>query len=72
VVERFLFDRVDAESTRTSVGGENDFVAAPRAHETQSALAVEQATGSRAEVALQLTVCQPVPIAPGHHRTGFR
>jgi hypothetical protein len=72
VVERFLFDRVDAESTRTPVRGEHDLVGAPRPYEAQAALAIEQTAGPRAEVALKLTVFEPMPIAPGYLRSDFR
>jgi hypothetical protein len=72
VVERLLFDRVDAEPARTPVRGEDDLVASPRPHETQAALAIEQAAGPRTEVALQLTVFESMPVASGHLRVGFR
>ena len=71
VVERFLFDRVDAEPARTSIRGEDDLVASPGPHEAQTALAIEQPTGPRAEVALQLAVFESMPVAPGNLRAGF-
>jgi hypothetical protein len=72
VVERLLLDRIDAEPARTPIRGEDDLVASPSPHEAKTALALEQPTGPRAEVALQLTIVESMPVAPGHLRGGFR
>ena len=52
VRERLLLDRVDAEARGAAVGGEDDPVALPGAHEAQAALALVQLAQARADVAL--------------------
>ena len=65
VVEWFLLDRVDAETRRTAVGGEDHAVALARAHETRAALALVQLAVARAQVALHAPIVGPVPVTAG-------
>ena len=69
VVQRFLLDRIDAESRGAAVGGEHDPVVLPAAHEAQAALALVELAEARADVALNAAVegrCQCRPAAPSN------
>jgi hypothetical protein len=63
VVERLLFDRVDAETAGAPVGRQHQFLAAVRADEAQPALPVVQLAEPRAKVTLQPAVIEAVPVA---------
>ena len=65
VGERLLLDRVDAEARGAAVGGEDDAVALPGAHEAQAALALVQLAQAGADVALHAPVVEQVPVAAG-------
>ncbi len=64
MVERFFFNRVDTEPTRATVADELDFVIDSLPYVTKSALSFAQVTVPRAEVALEASVFQLVPV-PG-------
>src|SRR5207237_1844740 len=68
VVQRLLLDRIDAESARASVAREHDLVALARADEAQPALALAELARSRADVALDPSVAEPVPVLRGDRR----
>jgi hypothetical protein len=63
VIERLLFDRIDAESRGATIGREDHRFAFALAHKTQPALAVVQPAVARAQVALDAAVVEPVPPA---------
>ena len=65
LVERLFLDRVDAESGRAAVGGEQHPAALHLAHEAQAALPLVQPAVARAQVALDAAVRQRVPPAAG-------
>jgi hypothetical protein len=65
VIERLLLDRIDAKTGRAPIGRKYDLIALPRAHEAQAALAFVQFAIARADIALDATILQRVPIAPG-------
>ena len=60
--KRFLFNGVDAETARTSVGGEYDPVILARTDETKPPLAFCEFAVAGAEVALDLAVRELMPI----------
>ena len=62
MVERFLFDRIDTESRRATVGDQLDFVVEALAHITQAALAFAQTAVARADVALQASIRFAMPV----------
>ena len=66
--ERLLLDRVDAEARGAAIGGEDDAIVAPGAHEAQAALALVQLAQARADVALHAAVVEPMPVAAGRAR----
>ena len=66
VVERFLFDRVDAKAGAATPGGELQVVADALAHKTGGALAFVQAAGARTQIAFDPTVVQRVPVTGGN------
>jgi hypothetical protein len=63
MVERFLFDGVDAESGRSPVGGEDHFAFQVLPDEAGAALAFAQPAIAWAEIALDAPVIDRVPIA---------
>ncbi len=63
VVERLLLDRIDAESRGAAIGREDHRLAFAFAHKAQTALAVVQPAVTRAQVALDAAVVEPVPPA---------
>src|SRR5437016_7507707 len=65
MIERLLFDRIDAEARRASVGREHHRVAFALAHEARAALALVQAAVARTQVALDAAVVEPMPPAAG-------
>jgi hypothetical protein len=74
MIERFLFDRVDAEARSFAVTREVDAAVARAAHEAKAALAVLQLAEPRAEVALHpTTVFDRMEVrAPDHARFDLR
>ena len=52
MIERFLFDRIDAKTGGTAVGRQYHLVADVLTHEASTALAFMQLTVTRTEVAL--------------------
>jgi hypothetical protein len=68
MVQRFLFDRVDAESARSPVGRQDDLILPSRAYETEPLLSFMQLAVSRTQVALNPPVFKPVPVFRRHHR----
>ncbi len=65
MVQRLLFDRVDAETAGAAVGRQHDRVVVPHAHEAQAALPFAQPAGARADVALHAPVVQATPVPRG-------
>src|SRR5262249_41980633 len=64
LVERLLLDWVDAETRRAPVGREHHGVARALSNEARATLTFMQAAVTRAQVALDAAVVQPVPVAP--------
>jgi hypothetical protein len=71
MIERFLFDRVDAKSRRAAIGREHHLIALPRTHEAKAALAFVQLATPRAEIALDAPVRQRMPIAARFAQNGL-
>src|SRR5207302_7365645 len=65
VIERLLLDRIDAEPARPSVSRQDDLVLLPRPDETEAALPFVQRAVARADVALDASVVERVPVASG-------
>ena len=73
MIQRFLFDGIDAEAARSAVRIELDLAAFDAADEAQPALTFVHAAGSRTHVALNATVLENVPVPGGmnfHCSTG--
>src|SRR5262249_2117259 len=68
MIQRLLFDRVDAEATRTAVRREHDPVVFSGPDETHTALALAQLARARAYVALHSSVGEVVPVLRGNGR----
>ena len=71
MIERLLLDRIDAETAGSSVSSQYDFIVTACAYETEPALAIAQPAEARANVALQATVVERMPVSPRycvHHR----
>ena len=64
VIEWFLLDWIDAKTRRAPVGRKYDLTAVARSDEAQAALALVQLAITRADIALDATVLQSVPITP--------
>ena len=73
MIERFLFDRVDAESGRASVRRQHHRIVLALAHEAGAALPFVQPAVARTQVALDASVGQRMPPAAGIvvHRATF-
>ncbi|MPM48978.1 hypothetical protein SDC9_95705 [bioreactor metagenome] len=63
MVERFLLNRIDAESGRASIGGEDELTVLVGSDETEAPLTGAQAAFSGAEVALDATILGSMPIS---------
>jgi len=63
MIERLLFNWIDAEPRGASISCKHDLAALPRPHKAQTPLAFMQLAVSRANVALDAAVVQKVPIA---------
>jgi hypothetical protein len=70
MIERFLFDRVDAKARRAAIGREHDLGALPGAHEAETALPFLRFAITGAEVALNWAIRHDV--APGFPSTCTR
>lgn len=62
MIERLFLDWIDAKAGRAAVGREYYLVSGATADETQTALAIAKLAESRADVALQPAVIEPVPV----------
>jgi AmmeMemoRadiSam system protein B len=62
MIQRLLFNRIDAEAAGAAVGIKFDLAAFDAAHETQAALAFVHAAFTRADVALNAAVLESVPV----------
>ena len=62
MIERLLFDGVDAEPAGAPVGGENNLVPFACPYEAHSPLSLPELAIARAHVALDATIVQKVPI----------
>ncbi len=69
VVQWFLFNGIDAETTRTAIRGQHHLRANSGADETESTLAVTQPAETWTEVALQASVLQGVPVTARYRRS---
>lgn len=65
MIERFLFDRIDAEAAGAPVRGQDDLIALADAHKAECALSVVQFAQARAQVALKTAVTKKVPVSGG-------
>jgi hypothetical protein len=62
MIERLLLDRVDAESARMPVRGQDNLSVLPHPHKTQPALPFLKLAESRAQVALDTAIVLQVPV----------
>jgi hypothetical protein len=65
MVQGFLLDRVDTETTRPTVRGQDDLVSGAGANETKTSLIFMQTTVTRAEVTLNPSVIELMPVPGG-------
>ena len=61
--ERFFFDRVDAKTRGTAIGGEVHVISLTHSHKTGSALSLVESAIARAKVALYPTIVEPMPVS---------
>ena len=66
MVQRFLFDGIDTVAAGKAVTGKNDLIILVFAHETQTALACVEFAETGAQIALNATVFQLVPVFRGN------
>ena len=66
MVERFLLNRINAESTGTTVGGQDDLVVLTGADKTDATLAFLQLAVPWARIALHPPIRQLVPVFRRH------
>jgi hypothetical protein len=62
MIERLFFDRVDAKPTRASVGGKDYRVVEAASNKAKSTLTFSQTTEARAEIALDATIIDAMPV----------
>jgi hypothetical protein len=67
VVKWFLFNRINAESTGTAIGGQDNLPILASTHKAQSTLPFVQFAVPRAEVALNPAVIEQMPIGSGYN-----
>jgi hypothetical protein len=65
VVERFLLDGVDAESTRTAVSGQDNRVMLASANEAEAPLAFVKTAEPRTDIASDAAVVEESPVEGG-------
>src|SRR6516225_6892119 len=65
MIERLLLNRIDAKARRTSIGRQDHLVALAHSHEAEAALPLMQFAVPRADVALDPSVVDPVPLGGG-------
>ena len=63
VIERFFFDRVDANATGAAIGGQHHPIALARTHEAERTLAFMQPAEAGTEIALNSAIGEFVPIS---------
>jgi hypothetical protein len=63
MIERFFLDRIDTESTRTTVADQLYFIVEALAHVAEPALSFTQVAVAWAQVALQASILETVPVA---------
>ena len=68
MIERFLFNGIDAIAAGTAIGGEYDLVLLPRPHETQALLTFVQFAETGTDVALNAPILQAMPILSRNYR----
>jgi hypothetical protein len=61
MIEGLFLDRVDAESTGATVGGQNHLIVQSSSNETHSSLALAQSAKAGAEIALNPTIREAMP-----------
>lgn len=65
MIERFLLDGVDAESTGTAVGGQDDRVALSGAYKAEATLTIVQTTETGTYVASNTAIVEEGPVMSG-------
>ena len=71
MIQRFLLDRIDAKSARSTVCKQFDFTSFDAAHEAKTALAFVHFARTRTDVALDATLINNMPMACGvRHMSG--
>lgn len=63
MIQRFLFDRVDAKAAGAAIGDELDFIVEALAYVTQPALPLAKMAVAWAQVALQAPIVEAMPVA---------
>jgi hypothetical protein len=63
MIQGLFLDRIDAETRGASVGGEHHPIALPTTHEAKPTLALVKFAEAWADITLNATVFEPVPMA---------
>lgn len=66
MIQRLLFDRIDAKPARSSIGRQNDLILLPRPDKAEPLLAFLKGAVARTEIALDAPVLELVPIFRRH------
>jgi hypothetical protein len=69
VIKRLFLDGIDAKATGSTIGGQDNFVFPSGSDETEPVLAFSELAEARAEVTLQATVIELVPVSSGNSAT---
>lgn len=67
MVQWFFLDGIDAKTTRTAVGRQDDLVVFPSAYKAHSSLTFVKLACAWADVALHPAVLEPVPVFGSHY-----
>ena len=66
MIQRFLFNGIDTEAARSTIGQQHDLPFFAAAHKAQSTLSLTQLSSTRTYITLDAAVWQDVPILRGY------
>ena len=66
MIKRLFLDGIDAKTTGSAVGGQDDFVVQTGSDETEPVLAFSEPAETGAKVTLQATITELMPVSSGN------
>ena len=66
MIKRFFLDGIDAKTAGSTIGSQDDFVIPTGSDETEPVLAFSEPAEARAEVTLQATIIELMPVPSGN------